>query len=411
MNILYTLLPASFNGISFSLQQCSIKTGRRTAVHEYPNRDTIYVEDLGQGMTAYSITGYLACNYSFAALTTLISAVNKPGPGTFIHPALGTKTASCVSFESEESFDRVGAISFRAVFLETTVLLYPTTAADAKQSLLDKINNVRATIASVLSPVLSVYGFVRSAISQVMLFKNVVQSLVGSASGIFGAVASLASPDKSTDYGYVTSKAQTYSQYTDETSALQAYQQCLHTVAVAASAIDTVNPDTITAYTVAISATFVDPASAVISLSTLAQFQSTATDIVSVAVATALRRSAIAELAVAVSNYRVDSWTDATNLIATVTPIIDTEITLAGDAGDDLSYAALKQLRATLVESLVQQGLAAPVVRYLSVAPINSSPGLVLAFRLYRDINRVQDVSQTAYHPAFTQYQNPPSST
>ena len=42
------LQKASFRGVPFEVTSASLTAGRRTVVHEYPQRDKPYVEDLGR---------------------------------------------------------------------------------------------------------------------------------------------------------------------------------------------------------------------------------------------------------------------------------------------------------------------------------------------------------------------------
>jgi prophage DNA circulation protein len=56
------LRPASFRGVPFATLASRKVFGRRTAVHEYPFRDTIWVEDLGRKGREISLSGFLVAN-------------------------------------------------------------------------------------------------------------------------------------------------------------------------------------------------------------------------------------------------------------------------------------------------------------------------------------------------------------
>ena len=47
------LKPASFRGVPFVVQEGTSHFGRRNQIHEYPFRDTPWVEDLGQQARAF----------------------------------------------------------------------------------------------------------------------------------------------------------------------------------------------------------------------------------------------------------------------------------------------------------------------------------------------------------------------
>ncbi|HSR77153.1 MAG TPA: DNA circularization N-terminal domain-containing protein, partial [Xanthobacteraceae bacterium] len=42
------LQPGSWRGVPFVMDAAENRAGRRTAIHEYPYRDTVWVEDLGR---------------------------------------------------------------------------------------------------------------------------------------------------------------------------------------------------------------------------------------------------------------------------------------------------------------------------------------------------------------------------
>jgi prophage DNA circulation protein len=49
--------PASFRGAGFLVEGHDGEVGRRLAVHEYPERDLPYAEDLGRKARVFKITG------------------------------------------------------------------------------------------------------------------------------------------------------------------------------------------------------------------------------------------------------------------------------------------------------------------------------------------------------------------
>ncbi|MBJ5519702.1 DNA circularization N-terminal domain-containing protein, partial [Salmonella enterica subsp. enterica serovar Meleagridis] len=80
------LQDASFRGVPFKVEEENAGTGRRVETHEYPNRDKPYTEDLGKVTFRPSITAYVVGDDCFDQRDRLIDALNKPGPGTLVHP-------------------------------------------------------------------------------------------------------------------------------------------------------------------------------------------------------------------------------------------------------------------------------------------------------------------------------------
>jgi prophage DNA circulation protein len=154
-----------------------------------------------------------------------------------------------------------------------------------------------------------------------------------------------------------------------------------------------------------------DPADAIrmlMSMVTYAPTGNTSNSQIGVAIATmqtqcgnVFRRTVLASLAQACATYQPASQQDAQTLSTQVAGAIDAEIEIAGDAGDDASYTAMRTLRQAVITDLQSRsaGLAA-------VATFNfptSLPALTLANRIYRDATRADGLVQQAnpIHPAF----------
>ena len=53
------LRPCSFRGVPFAIISEEGSHGRRQSVHEYPYRDTAWVEDMGRGTRRFVLKGFL----------------------------------------------------------------------------------------------------------------------------------------------------------------------------------------------------------------------------------------------------------------------------------------------------------------------------------------------------------------
>ena len=112
-------------------------------------------------------------------------------------------------------------------------------------------------------------------------------------------------------------------------------------------------------------------------------------------------RTAITFLAQASSAYQPVSYEDAEALRDSVCGVIDTAITQAGDEGDDQNFMALKTLRSAVVQDITARGAALAALSTFNIG--SPQPALTLAYRLYQDISRTdQLVAFTDVpHPAF----------
>lgn len=130
------LQSASFRGVPFKVEDEDSTGGRRVETHEYPNRDKPYTEDLGKVTFRASITAYVIGDDCFEQRDALKEALNKPGPGTLIHPSFG-ELSVCVDGEIRVSTSKTEGrmVRFDLRFVEAGELAYPTSGAATAQAL------------------------------------------------------------------------------------------------------------------------------------------------------------------------------------------------------------------------------------------------------------------------------------
>lgn len=130
------LQDASFRGVPFKVEEEGSPVGRRVETHEYPNRDKPYTEDLGKVTSRPTITAYVVGDDCFDQRDRLIEALNKPGPGTLIHPVYGEMNV-CVDGEIHVSTTKTEGrvVRFDLRFVEAGELSYPTAGAATGQIL------------------------------------------------------------------------------------------------------------------------------------------------------------------------------------------------------------------------------------------------------------------------------------
>jgi prophage DNA circulation protein len=119
------------------------------------------------------------------------------------------------------------------------------------------------------------------------------------------------------------------------------------------------------------------------------------------AAAIVIRRAAAISLARAAATYTPSSYQDAVRVRDLVGNALEAVIDEAGDLFDDRSYEALTALRVAVIEDLKARGgdLAQIVNRGFG----GLQPALVLAYRLYRDATRADEVlaRNDCAHPGF----------
>lgn len=420
------LRPASFRGVPFGVSASRKVFGRKTAVHDYPFRDVVWVEDLGRKGRQITLTGFLVANSLIygggdvlAQQLALIAAVETAGPGKLIHPTLGALNVSVTGdCAINESLEGGGVLEFDLVVTEAGEKIFPSIvtatpqAVTAAAALGDAATQADAAI--VIPPQLSVGALAPiTASASIAPWLSAISAAGRDATNLFSLGAQLSGDfgrffnggnvgGLSAAFAVLLGPTSTITTLVGLAASAQANiaRAVLTVQAVAANlGLGSSNntPTDLATATQAVVATLLastaDPADAVRLLSGLAQLTPSAaangTPLGS-AIGDIVRRAAAVALARAGSTYQPASYDDANAVRATITAALDHEIDVAGDAGDDASFNALRALRVAVVQDLAARGAnLAPIVTVTSAAPL---PAVVLAQRLYRDASRADQL-------------------
>lgn len=98
------LRQASFRGVPFAMLSGDHTQGRRVAVHEFPDRDDPFVEDLGGAAPRLTVRGFLideSLVYGggdvLTQRTRMEEAASSAGPGALVHPTRGPLQVHCLA--------------------------------------------------------------------------------------------------------------------------------------------------------------------------------------------------------------------------------------------------------------------------------------------------------------------------
>lgn len=137
-----TLWAASFKGFAFYFERDDDEIGRGVVVHEFPNRDTPFNEDLGAKAVYFSGSAYITgddADTRAAAFRALFAA---PGPGILVVPLLGPVLVRALTCKRSSEKDRLGRVAFDVRFVQEgaataliSVPLLNQTAATASAAL------------------------------------------------------------------------------------------------------------------------------------------------------------------------------------------------------------------------------------------------------------------------------------
>lgn len=133
---------ATFRGVGFFVATADSSHGRRQAVHETAQRDVPYTEDLGRKSREFGITGYLLGKEYDVAREELIKACEQAGPGVLVHPYRGELTVVCRGLNVSESSDEGGKCTLSLTFLEAGEASYPSAKVDSVNAISEQAGEV-----------------------------------------------------------------------------------------------------------------------------------------------------------------------------------------------------------------------------------------------------------------------------
>lgn len=446
------LRPASWKNVPFGVRETGLSGGRKVANHQYPFRDQQWPEDLGRRGRGLRIEGFLVDGGGRyggqgsiqAQAAQMLQASESAGPGYLVHPLYGQMRMQLAQFESRHA-EAPGVLELRFEFLEYGAPLYPQVLADTQAqstlsgfaamakaaqswaidvtesvhtalgdgaigSTLQSLTSIANTAATTATSLVTMVGilpgefgrFVGQTVADAQKTASSVEELAGIGSAARESVqnCSTALLAASTAGEYVSptlaasaTAAAAGSPQTPSTSVLSSADIVDVATGVQAlvQAVQTANPD---------------PAAQVQACLTLAGFAAVAQPsaeqtAVNAAVSALARRMVLAAAAQSSALYVPISQQDAAAMREQIVSAIEAEMLIAGDAGDDASYFALRDLRSAVAADMAARGASLPQSVEVSFAA--ALPSLVLAQRLYQDPTRESELVHEANptHPLF----------
>ncbi|HDL6856583.1 TPA: DNA circularization protein [Yersinia enterocolitica] len=434
------LHPASFRGVPFAVISAEGVFGRRQAIHEYPYRDTAWIEDLGRATRRLTIRGFLIQSSSLynapdvmTQRDSLIAACEMPDAGTLVHPTLGEMTVSIPEsgLRLNEGSESGRVFEFTLTIIESGLRVFSvTSSADAVSSIQSSwfglaSKSVATFIATVKGEIRSVTQTIRTLKSTAAFWVNMVNSTTSEATNLGNVLRSTLGRDRygrfnhGTVGGSVSGATASVSTQSDTTD-LSALVDQRMAVSVEGRASLAAATDALTK-----AATVEAHANAVLAVvnAILASGASTLDLIRMMQELTAINddtfrpnpgdsNTAAASyqliivlcagaMVFAASQYQPESYDDAVDILTRVCDVVDGAALSAADTGNDEVYQSLITLRESIVTLLQQTG--ANLSRVEIVNFNRSLPALNLANRLYQDARRGDALVKMAVpvHPAF----------
>lgn len=122
------LQEASFRGVPFHVDGAGVEVGRRVQVHEYPQRDMPWAEDLGRATRGFTVDAFVVGPNYVQDAQALIAAAEEEGPGTLVHPWLGSMQVSMKELMRVRFDAAAGHAVVTFSFVEPGELEFPSAA-------------------------------------------------------------------------------------------------------------------------------------------------------------------------------------------------------------------------------------------------------------------------------------------
>lgn len=431
--------PSSFRGVPFAMVMEEGSHGRRQAVHEYPYRDTAWIEDLGRGTRRFVLRGFIIQNsqvYGGGDVITqrhsLIAACEQKGSGTLIHPTLGELTVSVpenglrISGSMEngrvfeftlmviESGQKVFAItdstaarnSVRPNYLKLVSTAVASTIARIKgeiRGVTQAINTIKGTVTfwtsmvdSAVSEVTNVSNALKSTFGNTKYGRYSKGSVGGSSSAVSGslstadvdddqALTDLVAAQSVMDRKNITDTVDELNNSSTSDDFVQGIADVVNSILNSAGSVN-------------------DRISALEKLanSTSTEYQqSDSSKAISATINTLIIVLCTGAMTCSAANANPTSRDEAEQLAQRVSQQLDEALAVVGDRADDELYNALLGIRTAFISTMMAR--SSGLSDLMLVTMTQPIPALTLANRLYQDASRADELIQEARvpHPAF----------
>lgn len=370
-----SLRAASFRGVPFEVDAETLSGGRRVAVHEIPGGDQAVTEDVGRRPRTVTVQAYCLGESAIAQSIALLQALESPGSGLLVHPLYGEIAVSITDYQQTDTWSEgyAVAVSFSAVEAgELEFVSYDTGSA-----LESAIDVLETSAAAAFAAAITFDGFGDTVLG------NLLDDLEGALSAVEAVVAApLSAIDAASDVLWeiqdAKARVQALASAPDEYAAalrsvmrqvgdLLGLRSLAADAGAAAPVYDGTTPD-----------------------ASQSAANAYATQRLQVQLALAAAANWLRSATLGVYDDALEARDALADLIAAESEIAD------GDA-----YDALRGLRLALVEDVTRRVASLP--RVTTVEPAAQTPAVALAWQLYGDETRAQEIADRngIVHPLF----------
>ncbi|UVK81256.1 DNA circularization N-terminal domain-containing protein [Pseudomonas sichuanensis] len=383
---------ASFRGVEFHVESAESAHGRRQAVHEHAQRDVPYTEDLGRKAREFSLTGYLVGKEYDLQRDRLIEVCEQAGPGALVHPYRGEMTVVCRGLTVSESSDDGGMCRLTFTFLESGEASYPSTS-------IDHVNAISAAGNQVI--VEAEQGFLKEYVTEgypAFVVESASARLAEFGEFLSSPGAALSDNLEAASAFYSKARAVTSGAYDLAMKPLRMADSVLDLVGSVRSAFGSSAFGVLTDLFDRYSTAFGGRASTASRQQQATNYNAMNALVRQAALAEAAQAAVVTETTVTLANggtrpatadTEYDSHQQAVDTRDALVDRLDTE---AESTQSDTAYIALSALRTEVVKAVPNPAQDLP--RLVSYAPRQTLPSLLVAYQLYGDAARADEIAR-----------------
>ncbi|MHC8342535.1 DNA circularization protein [Pseudomonas sp. RT6P73] len=172
MNWRDRLLPASFRGVGFWVDQTKTPVGKKGQLHEYPQRDLPFFENLGRQAKIHDLTAFIVGPDCLEQRDKLLKALEQ-GRGELVHPWLGRLQVKVGECDMTHTRQDGGLVTFTLKFYPDEPLPFPTATVSTQKVLLAKADTLLGSAVARFEQVMTLIKAARIGIA------NLRNSLTG----------------------------------------------------------------------------------------------------------------------------------------------------------------------------------------------------------------------------------------
>jgi len=170
---------ASFRGVEFLARlESQPEAGRKSVLHEYPNSDQRFVEDLGQVVPVFTLDAFVSGDLWRNIASDLEKELNTAGTGKLVMPTFGSKTVYPLPYTKDASQKSVGIISYKLTFAVGNPAVAPEETIPDVQLVFIAGNGARGLLTTLFAAALAAPALINNALVAIQDLQNGLDSML-----------------------------------------------------------------------------------------------------------------------------------------------------------------------------------------------------------------------------------------